>query len=327
MNMLNKIQGSNILITGGAGFIGSFVVEELLKFNPNKIIIIDNLSRGSYDNMDSFIKNSCVKFIEEDIRNTVILDQNLNQVDYVFHMAALRINACAASPKDGFDVMLKSTFELAELCVKHQIKKVIYSSSASVYGLAQNFPTPETDHPYDNQTFYGGAKLWGEQLWRSYKFMYGLDYVALRYFNVYGPRMDTDGKYTEVMIKWLDCIRNDTAPSIYGDGSTSMDLVNVKDVAKANVAALLAPITDEVFNIGNNEETSLKQLLHLLLNVNKSTISPQHKEDNTINPVSRRVADNQKAYNMLNFEPAVSLTEGLLELSQWYFQKKTSLIN
>ena len=325
--MLNKIQGSNILITGGAGFIGSFVVEELLKFNPNKIIIIDNLSRGSYDNMDSFIKNSCVKFIEEDIRNTVILDQNLNQVDYVFHMAALRINACAASPKDGFDVMLKSTFELAELCVKHQIKKVIYSSSASVYGLAQNFPTPETDHPYDNQTFYGGAKLWGEQLWRSYKFMYGLDYVALRYFNVYGPRMDTDGKYTEVMIKWLDCIRNATAPTIYGDGSTSMDLVNVKDVAKANVAALLAPITDEVFNIGNKEETSLKQLLHLLLNVNKSTISPQHKEDNTINPVSRRVADNQKAYNMLNFEPAVSLTEGLLELSQWYFQKKTSLIN
>ncbi|MEJ5961901.1 NAD-dependent epimerase/dehydratase family protein [Pedobacter immunditicola] len=325
--MLNKIQGSNILITGGAGFIGSYVVEELLKFSPNKIVIIDNLSRGSYGNMEGFIKNPCVEFIEEDIRNTIVLDQHLIHIDYVFHMAALRINACAASPRDGFDVMLKSTFELAELCVKHQIKKVIYSSSASVYGLAQNFPTPETDHPYDNQTFYGGAKLWGEQLWRSYKFMYGLDYVALRYFNVYGPRMDTDGKYTEVMIKWLDCIRNGAAPDIYGDGSTSMDLVNVKDVARANVAALLAPITDEVFNIGNNKETSLKQLLHELLSVNKSKITPRHLEDNTINPVSRRLANNQKAFNMLNFEPAVNLNEGLLELSQWYFQKKTHLIN
>jgi len=325
--MLNKIQGSNILITGGAGFIGSFVVEELLKFNPNKIIIIDNLSRGSYENIEGFLENPCVVFIEEDIRNTDMLDKNLAQVDYVFHMAALRINACAANPKDGFDVMLKSTFELAELCVKHRVKKVIYSSSASVYGLAQNFPTPETDHPYDNQTFYGGAKLWGEQLWRSYKFMYGLNYVALRYFNVYGPRMDTDGKYTEVMIRWLDCIRNGTSPSIYGDGSTSMDLVNVKDVARANVAALSSPITDEVFNIGNNEETSLKQLLYLLLSVNKSTISPQHREDNTINPVNRRVADNQKAFKMMNFEPVVSLSEGLLELSQWYFHKKTYSIN
>ena len=322
--MLNKIQGSNVLITGGAGFIGSFVVEELLKFNPNKIVIIDNLSRGSYENMKGFIKNPCVEFIEEDIRNTAILDNNLKQMDYVFHMAALRINACAASPKDGFDVMIKSTFELAELCVKYHIKKVIYSSSASVYGLAQNFPTPETDHPYDNQTFYGAAKLWGEQLWRSYKFMYGLDYVALRYFNVYGPRMDTDGKYTEVMIKWLDCIKDGVAPNIYGDGSTSMDLVNVKDVAKANVAALLSPITDEVLNIGSNKETSLKQLLQLLLSINESTISPRYLEENTINPVSRRVANNQKAFSMINFEPTVGLNEGLLELSQRYFQRKTS---
>jgi UDP-glucose 4-epimerase len=327
MYLNNKIQGCNILITGGAGFIGSFVVEELLKYDPKKIIIIDNFSRGSIENIESFISNPAVVLIKGDIRDVGLLEKNLLNADYVFHMAALRINACAASPKDGFDVMLKSTFELAELCVKHKIKKVIYSSSASVYGMAQNFPTPETDHPYDNQTFYGGAKLWGEQLWRSYKFMYGLDYVALRYFNVYGPRMDTDGKYTEVMIKWLDCIRDGKAPSIYGDGSTSMDLVNVKDVAKANVAALLSEVTDEVFNIGNNEETSLKQLLELMLEVNKTSLHPEFKEENTINPVSRRVSCNQKAINMLNFAPTVSLTDGLDELSQWYFQKKTFLIN
>ena len=155
----------------------------------------------------------------------VLLEKLVQQSDYVFHMAALRINACAADPREGFDVMVKATFDLIELCKKHQIKKIVYSSTASVYGLAQNFPTPESDNPYNNQTFYGGAKIWGEQLLRSYKFMYGLDYVALRYFNVYGPRMDTDGKYTEVMIKWLDCIRDRNRPRIFGDGTDSMDFV------------------------------------------------------------------------------------------------------
>ncbi|MDX5438345.1 MAG: NAD-dependent epimerase/dehydratase family protein [Pontibacter sp.] len=320
--MHNKIQNSVVLITGGAGFIGSYVVEELLKSNPAKIIILDNLIRGSFDNMSSFIGNPVVEFVEGDIRDTALLEKCIAGTDYVFHMAALRINACAANPKEGFDVMLKSTFELAELCVKHKVKKVIYSSSASVYGLAQHFPTPETDNPYDNQTFYGGAKLWGEQLFRSFKFMYGLDYVALRYFNVYGARMDTDGKYTEVMIRWLDCLRDGHAPLIYGDGSTTMDFVYVRDVAKANVAALRSDVTDEVFNVGNCEETSLKQLLEVLLKVNNSSLVPEFREENTVNPVSRRLADNSKAKNMLDFEPTVSLEEGLIELSQWYFEKK-----
>lgn len=320
--MRNKIHNSSILVTGGAGFIGSYVIEELLKYKPAKVTIIDNLVRGSFENMSSFINKPEVEFIEGDIRDTVLLEKLIKGVDYVFHMAALRINACAVRPRDGFEVMLQSTFELAEMCVKHRVKKVIYSSSASVYGLAQNFPTPESDNPYDNQTFYGGAKLWGEQLFRSYKFMHGLDYVALRYFNVYGPRMDTDGKYTEVMIRWLDCINSNKAPLIYGDGSTTMDFVYVGDVAKANVAALLSDTTDEVFNVGNCEETSLKQLLEVLLKVNNSLLTPEFKEANTINPVSRRLADNTKAKRLLNFEPSVDLEQGLFELSKWYFQKK-----
>lgn len=320
--MHNKIQNSVILITGGAGFIGSYLVEELLKNSPAKIIILDNLVRGSFDNMSSFIGNPIVEFVEGDIRDTVLLEKCIAGTDYVFHMAALRINACAANPREGFDVMLKSTFELAELSVKHKVKKVIYSSSASVYGLAQHFPTPETDYPYDNQTFYGGAKLWGEQLFRSFKFMYGLEYVALRYFNVYGARMDTDGKYTEVMIRWLDCIRDGHAPLIYGNGSTTMDFVYVRDVAKANLAALCSDVIDEVFNVGNCEETSLKQLLEVLLKVNNSSLIPEFREENTVNPVSRRLADNSKAKNMLDYEPTVSLEEGLIELSQWYFEKK-----
>lgn len=324
--MRNKIYGSKILITGGAGFIGSFVAEELLKYKPEKITIIDNFSRGSFENLKTFIANPVVEVLGDDIREPGILEKNIINKDYVFHMAALRINACAASPKNGFEVMIKSTFDVADLCAKHKVKKVIYSSSASVYGLAQNFPTPETDNPYDNQTFYGGAKLWGEQLFRSYKFMFGLDYVALRYFNVYGPRMDTDGKYTEVMIRWLNCISDGGVPVIYGDGSTTMDFVFVKDVARANVAALLSDVTDEVFNIGNGVETSLKQLLAVLLKVNNSMLTPELKEENTINPVSRRLADINKAKIMLGFEPLTNLENGLNELSQWYLKKKIFIV-
>lgn len=319
--MRNKVENSTILVTGGAGFIGSYVIEELLPLKPKKVIIIDNFIRGSKANMKNFEAHPAIEFHQGDIRDLDLLEKCIAGTDYVFHMAALRINACAADPKEGFDVMLQATFNVAQLSAKHKVKKVIYSSSASVYGLAQHFPTPETDNPYNNQTFYGAAKLWGEQLFRSFKFMYGLDYVALRYFNAYGPRMDTDGKYTEVMIRWLDCIRDNRNPLIYGDGSTSMDFVYVRDIAKANVAALQADCTDESFNIGNCEETSLAQLLDVLLKVNKSQLKPEFREESSVNPVSRRLADISKAKELLQFTPTVSLEAGLSELSAWYFEK------
>lgn len=320
--MQNKIKGSAILITGGAGFIGSYLVEELLPLEPKKIIIVDNLIRGSLKNMQSFRDNPLVEFIEGDIRDSALMEKLISQTQFLFHMAAMRINACASDHETGFDVMVKSTFEIAKLCVKYNIKKVIYSSSASVYGLAQHFPTPETDNPYNNQTFYGAAKLWGEQLFRSFKFMHNLDYVALRYFNVYGARMDTDGKYTEVMIKWLNCIQNGTPPAIYGDGSTTMDFVYVRDIAKANVAALQSDITDETFNVGNSIEISLKKLLEILLKVNNSTLLPEFKEENSINPVSRRLADISKAEKFLSFTPSINIETGLKALSEWYFEKE-----
>jgi len=325
--MNNKVKDSVILVTGGAGFIGSYVVEELILLKPRKIIIIDNLIRGGYPNMRNFIDNALVEFHNGDMRDLDLLEKCIAGTDYVFHMAALRINSCAANPREGFEVMLKSTFEVASLCVKHKVKKVIYSSSASVYGLAQHFPTPETDNPYNNQTFYGAAKMWGEQLFRSFRFMYGLDYVALRYFNAYGPRMDTDGKYTEVMIKWLDCIRDEKNPLIYGDGSTTMDFVYVKDIAKSNIAALQADVTDESFNIGNCEETSLKELLAVLLKVNKSNLTPEFRDENSVNPVSRRLADISKAKNLLSFTPTITLEQGMKELSEWYFEKNKIIVN
>lgn len=316
-----KIKDSVIFVTGGAGFIGSYLVEELLKYSPSKIMILDNLIRGSHENMKNFADNSSVEFIEGDVRNDQLLEKCISQSDFIFHLAALRINACAENPAEGFDTMVVVPFRIAELARKYKIKKIIYSSSASIYGMAQNFPTKESDNPYDNQTFYGAAKLFGEQLFRSYKFMFEIDYVALRYFNVYGPRMDTEGKYTEVMIKWLDCIKNNTDPKIFGNGSTTMDFVYVTDVAKANVAALLSDVTDVSINIGCSRETSLKELLDIMIRINNSNLVPVHMEDNTINPVNRRLSDNIKASELLNFTPEVSLEKGISELSKWYFQK------
>ena len=322
----NKITDSTILVTGGAGFIGSYLTEQLLDYSPKKIIIIDNLVRGSFENMKNFINNSKVEFIEGDVNDLALLEKCISESEYIYHMAALRINACAADPVKAFDTMVNVTFNIAELSRKYKIKKVIYSSSASIYGLAQNFPTTESDNPYDNQTFYGAAKMFGEQLFRSYKHMFGLDYIALRYFNVFGPRMDTDGKYTEVMIKWLDCIAENKNPSIHGDGSTTMDFVYVEDVARANVAALLSDVTDEVFNIGNCRETSLKQLLEVMLKINNSDLTPVFIESNVINPVSRRLADNNKALKLLGFKPQVTLEEGLKKLSEWYFDKSKTTV-
>lgn len=309
-------------MTGGAGFVGSYIVEMLLEREAEKVIIVDNMIRGTHRNMQNFNKNPKVEFIENDIRNTQLMEELIAKVDYVFHLAAVRITRYAADPMEGFEVMVRATHDIFHYCVKHNIKKVIYSSTASVYGLAQHFPTPETDNPYDNKTLYGGAKLFGESLLRSLHDSQNLDYVALRYFNIYGPRMDTEGKYTEVMVNWLDCIKDGRPPLIFGDGSTSMDFVHVKDVAAANIAALEAEVSDEVFNIGYQRETSLKELLHLLLQANNSRLIPEHRPDNTINPVSKRIADISKAKKLLNFSPTISLEDGLKELSQWYFDIK-----
>jgi UDP-glucose 4-epimerase len=319
---MNDIRGATCFVTGGAGFIGSYVAEQLIEQGVGKLLILDNFIRGSKENLSSLRHHPNVELIEGDIKNSALVDELMSHSDYCFHMAALRINACAANPQEAFDVMVRATFNVVESARKHNIKKVVYSSSASVYGLSQHFPTREMDSPYDNQTLYGAAKLFGEQLFRSYHFMFGLSYVALRYFNVYGPRMDTDGRYTEVMIKWLDCIRDQKTPLVFGDGGTTMDFVFVEDVARANVAALLSDVSNEVFNVGCGRETSLKELLALLLQANGSALQPEYRPDNTVNPVSRRLADVSKAKRMLGFEARIPLEEGLQKLSGWYFAKQ-----
>lgn len=323
---MNIIKDSSILITGGAGFLGSYIIEELIRYQPKQIYVIDNLIRGSLENMASFINDSRVTFFEDDIRNEKLINKLMSQSDYCFHAAALRINKCAENPADAFDVMLKSTFHIIEAAKNCKIKKFIYSSSASVYGLAQNFPTPETDNPYSNTTFYGAGKLFGEQMLHCYYDIHKLNYVALRYFNIYGPRMDTDGRYTELFIKWLKCIQNKQQPLIFGDGSTAMDFVYVTDVAKANIAALLNDVTDEAVNVGCGKETSLTELLKLILSINNSSIQPKYMPENIINPVKKRCADIRKAKRLLGFKPTVSLKEGIKLLSDWYF-KKTEVVS
>jgi UDP-glucose 4-epimerase len=316
-----EIKGSNILVTGGAGFIGSHVVEKLLTFAPSNIIILDNMLRGSHENMASFSDNPSVEFIQGDIRNEAILNKIMPRVDYVFHMAALRITRCAEDPLEAFAVMVEATTRIVHLSKIYNIKKIIYSSSASIYGMAREFPTSESTDPYNNDTLYGAAKLYGEQLLRSYTSMYNLNYVALRYFNVYGPRMDTEGKYTEVMIRWLDCIRERQNPLIFGDGSTSMYFIYVEDVANANVQALLSDVSDEAINVGFSRETSLKELLNIMLRVNNSKLSPEYKDERSINSVRRRIADISKAKKLIAWEPDITLEEGLKLLSKWYYDK------
>lgn len=308
----------NILVTGGAGFVGSHIVEKLLEKENYKVIIVDNMVRGSYQNMESFIDDERVEIIENDICNLVLMEKLIKKADYLFHLAALRITHCAADPKSAFDVMVKGTYDLFELSRKFYIKKIIFSSSASIYGMAHSFPTPESDNPYNDKTIYGGAKSYGESILRSFYDMYGLNYVALRYFNIYGPRMDTTGKYTEVIIRWLECIKNEKQPLIYGDGNISMDLINVEDVARANILAMESDISNEVFNIGSQTETTLIKLLSELLIINNSNLKPKFKDERIINSVKRRLADISKAKILLEFEPIIDLQKGLKELSHWY---------
>lgn len=317
----SSLTSSNILITGGAGFLGSSLAEELLEHDPAKILIVDNLIRGSEDNLSRIINNPRVEFYKDDIRNQKLMESLVKRSDYIFHTAALRIHACAEDPISAFEVMNQATFDLVESARRNSIKKFIYSSSASVYGLASNFPTKETESSFSNVTLYGACKLWGEQLLSSYHHTYNFPFIALRYFNVYGPKMDTHGKYTEVMIKWLDCIRKNQQPVIFGNGEDTMDFIFSEDVVQANILAATSDKNSGIYNVGSGKETSLNDLLQALIEINNSDLIPAHKEANTVNPVSRRLADVGTIRKDLGFIPTVDLQEGLKKLSSWYFEK------
>ena len=314
-----EINGANILVTGGCGLIGSTTIDLLLRdSSPNRIIIFDNLNRGSLVNVEHALEDARVSLIKGDIRDIDSLSQAMQGIDAVIHMATLRITACAAEPREALGVMCDGSFNVLEAAQSAGIKKVVTASSASIYGMADSFPTSEDHHPYNNRTWYGASKVMLEGLLRSFNDMYDLPYVALRYFNVYGPRMDIHGKYTEVLIRWMERIAASEPPLILGDGSTTMDFVYVEDVARANVLALQSDIGDDVFNVASGTETSLNQLADALLWVMGSNLKPVYGPERKVNPVARRLADTSKAEKMLGFRAAVSLEEGLARLVDWW---------
>jgi UDP-glucose 4-epimerase len=318
------IDDAIIVVTGGAGLIGSATVDRLLRDHaPRQIVVFDDFSRGTRANLEQALRDPRVVLIEGDIRDAAAVERAMRGADAVMHFAALRITACAAEPRLAFEVMCAGTFNVVSAAQQAGAGKIVAASTASVYGMADRFPTPEDHHPYNNRTWYGASKVMLEGLLRSFNDMYGLPYVALRYFNVYGPRMDIHGKYTEVLIRWMERLDTGQHPLILGDGTQTMDFVYVDDVARANVLALASDASDEVFNVASGRETSLNELAATLARVMGVVTTPEYGPPRGVNPVPRRLADTSAARTRLGFEAAVSLEEGLERLVAWWRQART----
>ena len=314
-----KIDQSTIVVTGGAGLIGSTTVDLLLKeHTPRSIVIFDDFSRGTRANIEQALRDPRVSIVEGDIRDRAAVARVVAGADAVIHMAALRITACAAEPRLAFEVMCAGAFNVVEAAQASGVKKVVTASTASIYGMAEKFPTTESHHPYGNRTWYGASKVMLEGLLRSYNDMFGLPYVAFRYFNVYGPRMDIHGKYTEVLVRWMERLDAGEPPLILGDGTQTMDFVYVDDIARANIAALASDVSDEVFNVATGVETSLNDLAAALSRVMGVSRAPEYGPARSVNPVPRRLASTDKAERLLGFRASVSLEDGLTRLVKWW---------
>lgn len=320
-----NLDGANILVTGGCGLIGSTTIDEILATSsPQKIVIFDNLSRGSIRNVETILKDDRVELVTGDIRDPKAIQQATVGMDAVIHMAAIRITACAADTREAMEVMCDGTYNVVEAAHTCGVKKILAASSASVYGMADTFPTTEDHHPYNNRTWYGTSKVMLEGLLRSFNDMYDTNYVAMRYFNVYGPRMDIHGKYTEVLVRWMQRIAEGVPPLILGDGKTSMDFIYIEDLARANVLALKSDASDEVFNVASGVETSLNDLAAALMKVMGADPSmvPEYGPERSVNAVARRLADTSKAETLLGFKSRIDLEEGLRRLVKWWESNK-----
>ena len=313
---------NRVLITGGAGLIGSHIADQLVQSGDPEIIVLDNFVRGRRENLAWAMSHGNIKIVEGDIRDVALLREVMQGVDLVFHQAALRITQCAEEPRLALEVLADGTFNVIEAAVGAKVKKVIAASSASVYGMADELPTTEAQNPYNNRTLYGAAKTFNEGLLRCFNEMYGLKYVALRYFNVYGPRMDIHGVYTEVLIRWMERIAAGKPPLILGDGTQTMDFVYVEDIARANVLAAMSDASDDIFNVASGTETSLNDLAQSLLKVMGSNLQPEYGPERKVNPVSRRLADITHARDKIGFQSQVSLEDGLARLVSWWQENR-----
>jgi UDP-glucose 4-epimerase len=318
MEALEMIQEQRCMVTGGAGTIGSTIVDQLVAAGAAEVVVLDNFVRGRPDNLVGAQATGKVRVVDGDIRNTELVRSLMAGIDVVFHQAAIRITQCATDPRLACEVLVDGTYEIVEAAADAGVGKVVYASSASVYGQAAQFPTAEDHHPYANDTLYGAAKTFGEGLLRSFHSMRGLDYIALRYFNVYGPRMDIHGLYTEVLIRWMERIDAGKPPLIMGSGAQTMDFIYTDDIARANLLAAGSSVTDEVFNIGSGTETSLLELAHALMKVMGNELDIEFGPERSVNSVTRRIADVSAAAARLGWKAEVDLHDGLEKLVSWW---------
>jgi UDP-glucose 4-epimerase len=312
------LAGRRILVTGGAGLVGSTLIDQLIPHEPAEIVVFDDFSRGRVANLVSALETGPVTIVEGDIRDRAAVVEAMRGIDLVYHEAAIRITRCAEEPRLALEVLADGTFNVIEAAVDEGVERVVAASSASVYGQADVLPTDETHHPWNNDTIYGAAKAFNEGVLRSFEQMRGLDYVALRYFNVYGPRMDIHGVYTEVLVRWMERIDEGLPPLIHGTGSHTMDFVYIGDVARANILASASSASDEVFNVASGVETSLLELAEALIEVMGSDVAVEFGPERAAAKVPRRLADTSLATERLGFSAEVGLEEGLQRLVEWW---------
>ena len=312
------IRGKNLLVIGGAGFIGSHTIDELLKQDIKQVILYDNFCRGNYKNLENAFKDSRFKICEYggDILQLDTLNKIITGIDGVFHFAALWLLQCQDFPRSAFETNIKGTFNVLEACHNANIEKLIFSSSASVYGDAEYEPMTE-EHPYKNKNFYGATKICGEQMLRAFYYQYNLDYLGLRYMNVYGERQDYSGAYTSVIIKMLNAINQGNQITIYGDGSEKFDFISVEDCAKANIHAMKSSKSNSNINIGTGIATSLNELANHILEIKKSNQTIKYIRNNNKTLVRNRIGSIDKAYKEIGFKSKVNLRDGLNKTIKW----------
>jgi UDP-glucose 4-epimerase len=317
---MTNLKGARVLVTGGAGTIGSTLVDQLLDAGAAEIDVLDNLVRGRRQNLAQAFESARVKLIEGDLRDRDLVHDLTRGKDVVCHQAAIRITQCAEEPRLALEVLVDGTFNVLEAAVAAGVDKVVAASSASAYGLADTFPTGERHHHHNNDTFYGAAKSFNQGMLTSFRAMYGLNFVGLLPFNVYGPRMDVHGVYTEVLVRWMERIADGKAPVIFGNGLQTMDFVYTEDIARANVLAIESNVVSGFYNVATGVETSLLDLARALLRVMDADgdLEVEFGPERPVNGVTRRLADTSAATRDLGFTAEVDLDEGLRRLVAWW---------
>lgn len=310
------LAGGTFAILGGAGFVGSHLVDQLLASGAAEVRILDNLKRGTRANLASALSDGRVSLVEASITDPAVVRDAVRGADGVFHLAALWLDECVHDPRAAVDVNVGGTFNVIEACQLENVPRVVFSSSASVYGNALEIPMTE-EHPFNNRTFYGATKIAGEQMFRAFNEVHRLDYLGLRYMNIYGPRMDDKGTYVSVIVKVLDRLDQGLAPLIYGDGSQSYDFIHVRDVARANLLAMTSDATDDFLNIGSGVRTTISELVTKLLEITGSDAEPEyHAPGMTF--VTHRIGSIERARDLLRFEAEIPIEEGLRDVVEWW---------